>query len=329
MFGSGDVVKFELAALLISKNFVVLLWPLELFLTQSVLAEKIISVGTLLVDLLLTLRVLDFCLLSQLVLISLTGLVTVSFFPLFGIWSETLVLRQRFLCFLQDVVSDLQTLSLLYNITLPILLSLNFDHVIVFWAVTLFLSFEVLFTFKSLFVEVMFESLLELTLLGQLILSVHLLHFVLVSQDSAPLIKDFLLLFDGQMASPLRRWDGQHSSLSVWQSLRCHRELLCIWCFFGRRGHRLSLIRTTSTLPIDALMLFLLCYRLDFIYWAPLRGSVREFYGLVFLHSNERLLQILRSPFLLSLIRAKKGGSGISIITSRLDCWCTFLRWLN
>ena len=85
MFGSGDVVKLKLAALLISKNFVFLLRPLELFLTQSVLAEKVIGVGTLFVDLLLTLRVLDFCLLSQLVLVSLTGLVTVSFFPLFGI----------------------------------------------------------------------------------------------------------------------------------------------------------------------------------------------------------------------------------------------------
>ena len=85
MFGSGDVVKLKLAALLISKNFVFLLRPLELFLTQSILAEKVIGVGTLFVDLLLTLRVLDFCLLSQLVLVSLTGLVTVSFFPLFGI----------------------------------------------------------------------------------------------------------------------------------------------------------------------------------------------------------------------------------------------------
>ena len=223
MFGSGDVVKLEFAALWIGKNFVFLLRPLELFLTQSILAEKVIGVGTLFVDLLLTLRVLDFCLLSLLVLISLTGLVTVGFFPLFVIRSETFVLRQRFLCLLKDVISDLHALSLLYNITLLVLLSLDFDHVVVFWAVTLFLSFDVQFTFHSLFVEVEFESLLELPLLGQLVLSVLLLHFVLVSQDSAPLIKDFLLLFYGQMASPLRRWDGQHTSLTVWQSLRCHR----------------------------------------------------------------------------------------------------------
>ena len=154
MFGSGDVVKLEFAALWIGKNFVFLLWPLELFLTQSILAEKVIGVGTLFVDLLLTLRVLDFCLLSLLVLISLTGLVTVGFFPLFVIWSETFVLRQRFLCLLKDVISDLHALSLLYNITLLVLLSLDFDHIVVFWAVALFLSFDVKFTFHSLFVEV-------------------------------------------------------------------------------------------------------------------------------------------------------------------------------
>ena len=64
MLCAGDVVQLELAALLVGKNFVFLLGPLELFLTQSILAEKVVGVGTLITDLLLALRVLDFCLLS-------------------------------------------------------------------------------------------------------------------------------------------------------------------------------------------------------------------------------------------------------------------------
>ena len=64
MLGAGDVVQLELAALLVSENFVFLLGPLELFLTQSILAEKVVGVCTLFTDLLLALRVLDFCLVS-------------------------------------------------------------------------------------------------------------------------------------------------------------------------------------------------------------------------------------------------------------------------
>ena len=64
MLCAGDVVQLKLAALLVGKNFVFLLGPLELFLTQSILAEKVVGVGTLITDLLLALRVLDFCLLS-------------------------------------------------------------------------------------------------------------------------------------------------------------------------------------------------------------------------------------------------------------------------
>ena len=85
MLGAGDVILLELAALLVGKNFVFLLGPLELFLTQSILAEKVVGVGTLFTDLLLALRVLDFCLLSQLVLVSLSGLVAIFFFLLFGV----------------------------------------------------------------------------------------------------------------------------------------------------------------------------------------------------------------------------------------------------
>ena len=116
------------------------------------MGEEVIGVGSLLTDLLLTLRILNFCLLSQVFLVALTGLVTIIFFPLLVYCSETLVLFERFLRFLQDVITDFLTFSFFNDVALPVLLSLNFDHVIVFGAVALFLSFQILLTLHSLLV---------------------------------------------------------------------------------------------------------------------------------------------------------------------------------
>ena len=150
-----------------------------------------------------------------------------------------------------------------------------------------------------------------------------------MTQDSAPLIKDFLLLFYRQMASPLRRWDGHHTSLSVRKFLRCHRNFLCIRWLFWRSGHRVGLVSTSSTLSVDWLMLSFLCYRLNFIYWTPLRGPMRELYRFISLYGCGRLLKILRSRFLRIFISTKKGGSGLFIVTSCLYLWRTFLCWLR
>ena len=150
-----------------------------------------------------------------------------------------------------------------------------------------------------------------------------------MTQDSAPFIKYFLFLFYRQMPSPLRRRNGHHTSLSIRKFLRCHRNLLCIRWLFWCSDHRVGLVSTSSTLSIDWLMLSFLCYWLNFIYWTPLRGPMRELYRFISLYGCKRLLRILRSRFLRIIISTKKGSSGLIIVTSCYYLWRTFLCWLR
>ncbi len=96
----------------------------------------------------------------QLVLVALTSLITIIFLSLLGDCSETLVLLQGLFRFLKDAIADFQSLSFFNNVALPVLLSLNLDHVIVFGAIALFLSLQLLLTFIPLVVEVHLEGLL-------------------------------------------------------------------------------------------------------------------------------------------------------------------------
>ena len=239
VLGAALLVLRKFARLSLNEHLVLLSSPIELLLLVQFLLLQDACVLSLVVHLRLTLHLLELGLLFDLIHIALSSDLSVLFFPLLVDLTHSLLLINALLRLLSDTLDDILPFLLLGLASLGLLPRLYLQHIVLFVSVLFASCLQFLLSLGALIIQIHLESMLQRSLLSCLVRQNFLFHLVLMPEDSAPLIKDFFLLLDWQMAS-LIRLGGREDIVAILPGL--------IVSFDGCGGNVKALVQAVITI---------------------------------------------------------------------------------